>query len=225
MTLDTPWRDGYRVRDPGRPCYTCGSPPRYIDRSGEPVYPSTCLHEAITPDPSTLDFTDYGPITIDLSDDEYERARKRAEDIVRIDEERGWSMYFTPGGGETRLDVNVRGFGAELAAHRATGLPLNWSYLGRRYKKSQKPPDLGARTEVRNARRRDGLLVAHKGEKPERLYLLVVGEGRRYVVCGWMEGADLMVPARWREPPVVRHEGYFAGQAALRPVAEIPEDA
>lgn len=219
----TPWRDGWRVKDPARPCYTCGAPPLGT-QAGQPYYPATCRHEPITPDPTTLDFREYGVVKIVLSDDELGRATDRAEHIVDTDVGRGWSMKFDPGG-ETRLEVNVRGFAAELAAHRATGLPLHWGLLDKGYRRREKVPDLGTRTEVRNARRHDGRLVAHPGERKDWLYLLVVGSGHAYIVVGFMEGRDLMVPERWKEPPRVRYEGYFASQESLRPLAELPGDA
>lgn len=219
----TPWRDGYRLKDPARPCYTCGARPTG-SVGGQPVYPASCRHDPITPDPGTLDLRDYAPVRVSLTEVEWTLALRRAERIVRIDADRGWRMKFEPVG-ETQVDVHARGFAAELAAHRVTGLELHWDLLERDYRRRDKPPDLGQRTEVRNARRRDGRLVAHPGERSEYLYLLVTGEGREYLVVGFMEGVELMIPRRWEEPPRVQYAGWFATQRSLAPIAELPVDA
>lgn len=132
-------------------------------------------------------------------------------------------MYFDPGG-EDRLSVNIRGFGAELAASYASGLAVNWDYLPSHYRRARKPPDLGRRTEVRNARSHRGRLWASKHDPISRVFLLVTGIMPSFRVRGWLEGAELKVPERHLEPPAVRYEGYFAEPDELNPLP-LPEDA
>jgi hypothetical protein len=163
-------------------------------------------------------------VVIRLTPGECEIARDRALRVVHVDTKAGWQMKFDPGG-ETRLGVNERGFGAEIAAARATGLPWNDAYLDTaHYKRSDKPPDIGRRTEVRNALRGDGRLVSHKPERTDWVYLLVTGALPIFRVVGWLEGRDLRVPDRWREPPAVKYPGYFASQHELNPLP-VPGDA
>ena len=219
----TPWRDGWRVKDPARPCYTCGTPPVYVE-AGQPHYPSTCAHSPIMPDPATLDFGEYAPVRVILSDAEVQRARVHAIEVEDNAHSKGMHMKFDPTG-ESTIDVKARGFAAEIAAHRVTGLPLHWSLLSKGYRRADKEPDIGQRTEVRNAQRLDGRLVAYPGERKDYLYMLVVGEDRRYIVVGFLEGRDLIVKRRYEEPPKVRYPGYFASQSDLRPLAELPADA
>lgn len=163
------------------------------------------------------------PTVIELTDDELSKATARAEHIVSVDTGRGWQVKFNTGS-ETRLDINVRGFAAEIAAARATGLRLNWGLLGDTYRRRDKPPDIGRRTEVRNAVRSNGLLWADPRERRDWTYLLVTGSRRRFVVAGWVEGRELMQTCNWREPPIVRYAGFFLPQSELRPLP-MPDDA
>jgi hypothetical protein len=206
-------------------CATCGASPVGIFRDGSPRYAGACDHPPLRADEAHASFTPYAPpfAVVHLSDEEVAMAHARAESIVATDSERGWRMKFNPRG-ESRLQVNERGFAAELAASRATGLKLNWTKLGKGYRSRDKLPDIGERVEVRNARRGNGRLVAHPGERKDWAYLLVTGEGRTFVVVGWMEGRALIVPARWEEPPKVQYNGYFAAQHDLHPLP-LPADA
>jgi len=164
------------------------------------------------------------PVTITLTDDEIDRAERRANMIMKADVSRGWTMYFQPGGGETRLDVNIRGCGAELAASRATGLKIDWSYLPATYRRRDKRPDMGKRTEVRNARKSPGLLWASETDPVSRVFLLVTGMMPTFQVHGWLEGTDLMEPLNWRDKPRVRYPGYFADSIDLN-CLPLPPDA
>ncbi len=161
------------------------------------------------------------PAVVELTDDEYAAAFERAEQIIAFDDAQGWSMKFDPRGGETKFDVNLRGYCGELAAKRVTGLPLHWEYLDAGYR-GAKHVDLGNRTEVRTVlptgRR---LLRRRPGDPVSRVFLLVIGVGRRYRVAGWMEGRDLVVPAR-RDPDPP--SSWTAREDELRPLP-LPPDA
>lgn len=170
-----------------------------------------------------LDTRRHGTI-ITLIPREIERAGKRASKIVTEDISRGYRQYFDPGTGESRMDINIRGFGAELAGRRATNLELHWNYLPRSYRRRDKAADLGQRTEVRNARRAHGRLFANDHDPIDRVFLLVTGSMPTFDVRGWIEGVDLMVPEHWFEPPDVRYAGFFVDAADLNPLP-LPEDA
>jgi hypothetical protein len=133
-------------------------------------------------------------------------------------------MYFDPGGGEDRMDVNVRGFAAELAAHRVTGAVLNWDYLPEDYRRKDKPPDLGRRTEVRNAKSHQGRLWASKADPATNVFLLVTGTVPTFRIRGWVEGSDLKIADRREMPPAVRYPGFFIDALDLNPLP-LPEDA
>lgn len=163
------------------------------------------------------------PVVITLTEEEVATAVARAALVVADDTAAGWQVKFDTGD-ETRLGINERGFGAELAAARATGLVWNDAYLPDNYQRKDKPPDIGRRVEVRNAIKPTGCLWADKRERRDWVYLLVTGSLPTYTVVGWLEGRDLMRPDRWREPPAVRYPGYFADQPSLRPLP-LPEDA
>jgi hypothetical protein len=199
-------------------CVSCGSPPAGRFPDGSPLY-------RCGPHPPVYGLAPTGgPLVVVLTEEEVGRATARATLIVRTNQARGWRMMFTPVGKETPVDVGARGYGAELAAARATGLPLNWELLGDEYRRRDKAPDLGRRVEVRNARRASGLLAGHPGERRDWVYLLVVGTLPTFTVVGWLEGAELFVPTRWREPPAIPFAGYFAEQRELRPLP-LPGDA
>lgn len=159
-----------------------------------------------------------------LTADEIRRANERAEVILEEDIGRGYQMYFQPGKGEDRLSVNIRGFGAELAAARVTGLELDWSYLASSYRRSEKRPDLGLRTEVRNAKSADGRLWASRYDHIENVFLLVTGSMPTFTVRGWIEGHELLVPENHLSPPEVRYAGWFMRPEDLNPFP-LPEDA
>jgi hypothetical protein len=129
---------------------------------------------------------------------------------------------------ESEVDLNARGFGAELAAAKATGLRWHkhlWVKGQRR-----KLPDLGRRTEVRNVASAGGQLRAFppKGRKAgdpvEWCYLLVIGRLPTYRVVGWMEGSELIVRPRLRTLKAGWEASYYADQGELHPLP-MPSDA
>ena len=157
---------------------------------------------------------------ITLTDLEIERAKSRARTVMRDDHEWGFGMRHAPPKGETEFDVKARGFGAELAAHRVTGLELHWEMLTRTYKRKNKPPDLGKRTEVRNSAKQQGPLKAHDTDPTGRIFLLVTGTLPVFDVRGWLEGADLMADDNWFEP----WKDWLAHAADLNALP-LPDDA
>jgi len=211
-----PWRIGWRLYDPRRVCYTCGRPRTNSFQDGSPKYsPETCLHEALYDGNPTLDMTP-ASVTDTLTPAEIVRVRQRAEEIMRIDHERGWSMKHEPPPGETELDVKIRGYAAELVAAKVTGLSLNWDYLPKDYVRAKKRPDIGRRTEVRNTK----VLRSYPGEAKSFVYLWVTGRVPTFTVTGWIEGVDLMVP----ENENLTWGGYDIGPGGLNPLP-LPEDA
>jgi len=212
----------WRPDDPDRRCYTCGSSPTFRFRDGSPGYscgphPPVTLYEPYpwTPAPE---------IWVELDDNEREMVETHAKKVVEMDIAAGLKMYFSPGGGESRLDVNIRGYGAEFAASKWTGLPWNHRLFNpRTYRRDQKTHDIGRRVEVKNAIHQNGRLAC-SSDDPERVHLLLVGDMPRFRICGWMEGIDLHVPGRRQEPPAVRYAAYFARQADLKPMP-LPDDA
>ncbi len=163
-------------------------------------------------------------VYVELTPSEMAQAERRAEAVVAMDRARDWRVKFNTGS-ESRMAINVRGFAAEIAAANATGLRLNWdTLLPSTYRRRDKPPDIGARVEVRNALRMNGQLWADPKERRDWLYLLLAGRGPVFKIGGWMEGAELFTGDRWMEPPLVRYPGYFAWQSDLAPLP-IPGDA
>ncbi len=132
-------------------------------------------------------------------------------------------MYFDPGGGESRLDVNVRGFAAEIAAARATGLPLNEELLDvTTYRREDKPSDIGRRTEVRSTRSPMGPLYVYEGDPVrDRLALLVTGARRVFTIVGWISMRDAKDKNRWCTD--LRYPAFVTEQYDLRPLP-MPED-
>lgn len=126
-------------------------------------------------------------------------------------------MYFQPGYGESRLDVNERGFAAELVASRLTGLPRNGKRLGADYKRRDKPHDIGERTEVRNQRDHAGPLYVYEADARHHLALLLTGHGRKaYVMRGWIDVADARRDEWWNES--LRQPCWSVSQADLQPL-------
>lgn len=58
-----PWRAGWRIHDPERPCWTCGAAPRGVAAGGGPAYPAgshSWYHQApLTVDAAAGEWIDY----------------------------------------------------------------------------------------------------------------------------------------------------------------------
>jgi hypothetical protein len=164
-------------------------------------------------------------VWVELDEDERDMIEARAKIVVEEDIAAGYKMKFDSPTGETRLEINIRGFGAELAASKATGLRWNHELLDTKTYAGDKPADIGRRVEVKNALSQSGRLPGFKGEPIERVYLLVVGDMPRFRVVGWMEGVDLHRPERWVEPKGrIKYAAFFAAQGDLRRLP-LPSDA
>lgn len=126
--------------------------------------------------------------------------------------------------GETRFEVDLRGFGAELIAEQVTGLRLHWVVLDAAYR-GRKPPDLGNRTEVRSTTYEYGHLPIHpERDDPGSVYLLVVGRFPRYAPVGWIEGEMGMRDQYWAAPPRIPYACYWVPQSVLHRLP-LPTDA
>jgi hypothetical protein len=200
-------------------CAGCGSPPTgpLEERLG------LARGECASCERSKIFVTRDASVAVTLSPEELAAAQSRAARVVRMDTRAGWRVKFDTGH-ETRLGINERGFGAEIAASRATGLAWNDAYLNTSTYRGNKPPDIGARVEVRNALSRVGELWCRSDERRDFVYLLVTGGLPSFRVVGWLEGDDLKVHSRWRTPPAVKYAGYFASQADLHTLP-LPVDA
>jgi hypothetical protein len=157
-----------------------------------------------------------------LTDDEVMLAVDKAVAIVGMDVARGWQMYFDPGTGESRLDVNIRGFAAEIAAARMTGLPLNEGVLTATYRRSQKPADIGRRVEVRSSL--GPFLYGYRNDPITRCMALVTGDRfGPFEFQGWIEARDLQRPEHWKQPPQVRYAAWVVPANRLQPLP-LPAD-
>jgi hypothetical protein len=200
-----PWN----ALDPRRPCYTCGAAPSGSFNDGSPRY--SCSHPATTTSEICEAIAEpFDPFPrIRLTPAEVERVRRLAEKTSV----RGWTGRFEPRG-ETRLDVDMRGFGAELAAARALG--LKWSAtVYSRSKARSKPPDLGEAIEVKHSKWSDGPLYVYPNEPRDRIHVLVIGRIPEYRIAGWIRAGDARRPEFWHEPPEVRAAAWAVPQEAL----------
>jgi hypothetical protein len=85
--------------------------------------------------------------------------------------------------GEERSQKDVDAAGAELAASKATGCRWNMTVGG-----DLDEPDLWPNVEVRHTTCTDGGLIVRRRDKPERLFVLLIGTAPRYRVVGWTRG-------------------------------------
>lgn len=93
------------------------------------------------------------------------------------------------------LEQNVDAAGAELAASKATGCRWNMT-TG----EDLDEPDLWPHVEVRHSTRKNGGLIVRPKDKPDRLFVLVVGTLPTYRVIGWMQGENARRQEhRWQE--------------------------
>lgn len=138
---------------------------------------------------------------------------------------RGWQHKWPLRPGQDPIGYQVDAFAAELAASLRTGLPWHAGVLGTDYRRSDKRPDLGRRTEVRSSTNPNGGLWSHPdNDRDEWLYLFVVGRCPDLVVVGWVEGRDLRVPRHWHDGIRGGPSGWRMDPRDLRPLP-VPEDA
>lgn len=165
-----------------------------------------------------------------LADDELERVWRRARTAVADSRGAGWALKL-PADREAALEMNARGFGAELSLSRLTGLEWHEAPVKTRgYRRSAKPPDVGRRVEVKTTWYRDGVLRAYDGDRADFVFVLMIGRLPTFECVGWMEGRELLVPSRWSETPrggrarTRTNPGWSATQDELRPLP-LPDDA
>ena len=230
----TEWTLTWVTPAPDPLCATCGVPAVGTFNDGSPRFPGACDHPPIqSGDPrmpgellmDAAEATAPAFAEVELTEAGWSSAGEHATEAIAAAKRYGYSMKFQPAGGETVHQVNHRGYAAELCGSAATGLGLRWEILKRGYRRRDKRPDLGARTDVRNARKPDGRLWTD-GDRVDWVYLSVVGPvaPRTFLVKGWLEGRELMVPERWEVPPKVLYPAWFADQRELHPLP-MPEDA
>lgn len=178
---EAPWRDGWDPLDPLRPCYTCGEPPtHFFDRSrSEPAY--SCGGH--TPFILGEDSPPFGGWSARATRDEWELAFKRARQIIKENEERGWKTKYIPRG-KTELEMKARGVVAEIVAARLTGLEWDQTLLRKGYKRRRKRADIGSNVEVRNTQHHDGDLALYDNDPDHRIALLVTGTDP-FTLRGW----------------------------------------
>jgi hypothetical protein len=111
------------------------------------------------------------------------------------------------------IGYNVMGASGEAVVAKWLGIP--WDGGGLQIERRH-DGDVG-RLEVRTVLRHDYPLRLHDNDKPERVYVLVTGEGPRFVIQGYLKGANGQRP-EWfhdRPPPV--------GKATGRPAYWVPQ--
>jgi hypothetical protein len=164
------------------------------------------------------------PVTLDGK--ESRETHAHADAVWKWDIEHGYVGKFDPGSDETEQIVNLRGFGAEMAAHKALGIPLRWEMHEAGYRQSMKTADLRARTDVKNPRYRRYRLWCDEGDKTYRRFdwsfLKVSGEMPTYLIEGWAYGYEIMIDEYWVERGMVR-PAFFLPNNKLRPLPLPPE--
>ncbi len=164
------------------------------------------------------------PVAYTLSDREVTEVREYAQAITSI---RRYGRDAYRNRVSTVLQDHEHGFGAEMAAHRVTGLPLRWQVVASIERRSptewDKLPDLGTRTEVKSTHWRSGHLIfrVDQDERPlddvSFVFLLAIGRLPTYTLWGWMEGADLYAPHHRRLDRfgTINRIGYWASRSEL----------
>jgi hypothetical protein len=171
--MDAPWRLGWDISDPRRPCWTCGAPPAGAFSDGSPSY--RCWRSSPIPHrPVVLRETPPERWAVVLSPAEVRAARRLAAAALRRRSGRQ-----PPVDGEAL----ARWFGGEIAASKIAGLP-------HRARTTRRGIAIGARTEVRTYRLPE--LVLSPTDSPRRCYVLMLGGPTRYVLAGWIEGDSAM---------------------------------
>jgi hypothetical protein len=129
-------------------------------------------------------------------------------------------------GHESQLDDLCRGFGAELAAAAVTGLELcPWILLPPGYRRQDKTPDIGRRTDVKSVARQSDLLAPRFDDAEygrfNWYFLKVSGRFPSYCVEGWVQGHEVMDEAH-KDP--TGWERYLVENWELHPLP-LPPDA
>lgn len=107
-------------------------------------------------------------------------------------------------------EIDVEAAAAELVVAKALG--VHWCGMDGPDK------DTGdvAGAQVRHTKRADGSLICHKRDADEDRFVLVTGSMPRFVVRGWILGAEAKADRFWRTN--VPRPAFFVPQSALKPV-------
>lgn len=163
---------------------------------------------------------DYGPRDIyTLTPEELDEVATFTREVIDYNTKKGYKDNWKIGA-EDDWHLKFRGFAAEKAASRLTGLTWNKTRFGSGYREL-KPADIGRRVEVRNVKRDDGRLAYKRKDTPGLVYLLLVGEPPTFRAAGWLEGT---VMARLPIDNDVPYPARFAQQDVLHSLP-LPEDA
>jgi hypothetical protein len=159
-------------------------------------------------------------IPVRLSDDDLALVRSHARAVEANARRRNWQHKWPAD--QDMSAVQVRGFSAEKAVAKATGLRWNRAVLGHGYSTLRKRPDVGARVEVRCSPYE---LWSKANDDRDWLYVHVTARAfDLFVLDGWVEARELLVPAYYREGSRGRPGGYALPKTDLRPFP-LPEDA
>ena len=113
---------------------------------------------------------------------------------------------------------HIEGACAEAAVAKAFG--RWWSPA---IKKPDHSGDVGL-VEVRHTTHRNGHLLLHKVDAPERAYVLVIGSAPNLTLAGWTWGYEAQRPDWWGEPRKGNGRPCFMAQK-LAPMESLPLDA
>lgn len=169
------------------PCATCGAPATSTFNDGSPRWgadhPPHPPIRGSGPSP-------WESLRITLDEAEQKDAAKVAKTVAgRYRAGKVASMKYVPAGGRTIGDVNLQGFGAEVAVARWSGLVWN--------RGNRRKPDVGTDVEVRCVRRADGMLAMYDYDKGSRRFVLAIGSFPTYQIVGWIPGRDGMKARYW----------------------------
>lgn len=104
---------------------------------------------------------------------------------------------------DERLNADVDAAGAEIATSRFTG--LRWTMSTG---EDLSEPDLAPNIEVRHTRYPAGGLIVRTKDRPDRVFILVVGSLPTYRLVGWMRGTEAQQPRyRWTDAWKVPQSG------------------
>lgn len=118
-------------------------------------------------------------------------------------------------GADGSWDLHIEGACAEAAAGHVTGFywPMECNFDKRR------EPDLSHNTEVRLSRSRRDLII-RPGDPLDRRFVCVTGRAPRFVVQGWIRGADA-TRDEWQDDPGGRDPAWFVPLDALHPLSTL----
>lgn len=111
--------------------------------------------------------------------------------------------------------LHVEGALGEAAV--AKGLDIFWNgSIG-----TFSAPDV-ADLQVRSTMWSSGSLIVHKADSSKEIFILVTGVNGKYVLRGWMYGADAKNDEKyWKDPKKENRYAYFVPQRDLEPMNKL----